>query len=227
MTVGKARRLAARSSLIVAALLLGGCSDWAQGVGETARRVMHPSPALPSPDEVLARPYFQMQVDQGRHSAVLVLGNVDGDREAWYSGDGVILFLRHGLLVKSWGMPATNFDGTALPADSPFLAGLERLTGPVTTTRQVDLSPGYRYGVKLVSRLSPGPLETVQVLGTPHRLRRVDEHVSAQAMDWQADNQYWVDPSDGLVWKTRQTLPGGATLTLTMLRPYRPEVTNP
>lgn len=115
MTVGMAARLAVRSSVLVAALLLGGCSDWAKSVAETARRVAHPSPALPSPEEVLARPYYQMQVDQGRHAAVLVLGNVDGDREAWYSGDGVILFLRHGLLVKSSGMRGANVEGTELP----------------------------------------------------------------------------------------------------------------
>ncbi|UGB38270.1 YjbF family lipoprotein [Frateuria soli] len=220
MIVGMAARLAVRSSVLVAALLLGGCSDWAKGVAETARRVAHPSPALPSPEEVLARPYYQMQVDQGRHAAVLVLGNVDGDREAWYSGDGVILFLRHGLLVKSSGMRGANVEGTGLPAGSPFLAGLQQLAVPASTTRRVDLSPGYRYGVRLHSRLSPGPLETVQILGEPHVLRRIDEHVDAPGMGWQADNRYWVDPADGRVRKTRQTLPGGATLTLTMLRPY-------
>lgn len=97
---------------------------------------------------------------------------------------------------------------------------MQQLSAPVSTTRRVDLSPGYRYGVRLHSRLSPGPLETVQILGEPHRLRRIDEHVDAPGMGWQADNRYWVDPADGRVRKTRQTLPGGATLTLTMLRPY-------
>lgn len=223
MNGGAAVRLAARSSLIVAALLLGGCSDWARGVAETARRVVHPSPELPTSAQVMARPYFQMQVDQGRHSAVLVLGNIDGEREAWYSHDGVILFLRHGVLVKSWGLAPGNLDATALPADSPFVTGLQRLTGTVSSTRRVDLSPGYRYGVSLVSELSPGPLESVQVLGQSHQLRRIDEHVRAVGLHWQADNRYWVDPADGLVWKTRQTLPTGTTLTLTMLRPYQPE----
>ncbi|MCX7515278.1 YjbF family lipoprotein [Frateuria hangzhouensis] len=227
MTVGSAMRLAARSGLIVAALLLGGCSDWARGVAETARRVAHPSPELPTREEVLARPYFQMRVDQGRHSAVLVLGNVDGDREAWYSGDGVIVFLRHGLLVKSSGMGWGDLVGTSLPAGSPFLAGLQRLEAPVVGARVVDLSPGYRYGVRVESRLSPGPMESVQILGEAHELRRIDEHVSAAGLDWQADNRYWVDPADGLVWKTRQTLPDGPTLTLTMLRPYQPEAETP
>jgi len=217
-----AMQRAARCSLVLAAaLLLGGCSDWAQGVAETARRVAHPSPPLPTPAQVLARPYFQLQVDQGRQSAVLVLGNVDGDREAWYSHDGVILFLRHGLLVKTFGLAQANLDATALPAGSPFLDGLQKLGAPITSARQVDLSPGYRYGVGMVSELVPGPLESVQILGQARQLRRIDEHLRAPALHWHADNRYWIDPADGLVWKTRQTLPTGTTLTLTMLRPYR------
>lgn len=220
---GGTARLAARCSLLLGAVLvLGGCSDWARGVAETARRVVHPSPALPSPEQVLARPYFQMQVDQGRHSAVLVLGNVDGDREAWYSHDGVILFLRHGLLVKSWGL-SVNIDGTALPDASPFLTGLQHVDGTVSVERRVDVSPGYRYGVAVESQLSAGPMETVAILGQAHQLRRIDEHLHAAGLDWQADNRYWVDPASGQVLKTRQTLPGGQTLTLTMLRPYQPD----
>lgn len=217
-----AMRRGARCSLVLAAaLLLGGCSDWARSVAETARRVAKPSPDLPTPAQVLARPYFQLQVDQGRQSVVLVLGNVDGDREAWYSHNGVILFVRHGVLVKTFGLAQANLDATALPAGSPFLDGLQKLTVPVTANRQVDLSPGYRYGVTLVSELVPGGLETVQILGQPRQLRRIDEHVHSGALHWHADNRYWVDPADGLVWKTRQTLPTGTTLTLTMLRPYR------
>jgi hypothetical protein len=175
---------------------------------------------VPTPAQVLAQPYFQMQVEQARHAAVLVLGNVDGGREAWYSSDGKILFLRHGVLVKTWGLPQ-NLDATELPPDSPFRRGLQHLAGAVSSQRQIDLSPGYRYGVTLDSKVSPGPLETVEVLGQPRQLRRIDEHLRADALHWQADNHYWIDPVDGFVWKSQQTVPGGLPLTLTQLRPYR------
>jgi hypothetical protein len=64
-------------------------------------------------------------------------------------------------------------------------------------------------------------METVDILGTPRPLLRIDEHVRSAALGFEADNRYWVDPADGFVWKSRQTIPGGLTLTLTELRAYR------
>lgn len=212
---------------VIAALawltLAAGCTPVARDALHTLRiAAIHPAPVVPTPAQVLARPYFQMQVEQARHTAVLVLGNIDGGRQAWYSSDGKILFLREGVLVKTSGLPQ-DLEATALPPDSPFLSGLQRLAGPIVSARRIDLSPGYRYGVAVASQLSPGPLETIDVLGQSHQVRRIDEHVRAESLDWQADNHYWVDPADGFIWKSQQSVPGDSPLILTMLRPYREE----
>jgi hypothetical protein len=207
--------------VVLAAMLLAACAVLPQTTADTVRLVFSGKPALGlSAADVAARPYYQLQVDSKHGEALLVLGNVDAGREAWYSAQDEIVFLQDGLLVKSWHL-GTDIDTTRLPADSPFRTGLQHVRAPVESQRMVDVSPGYRYGVMLDSRLVPAGIETVDILGTRHRLLRIDEHVRSAALGFEADNRYWVDPADGFVWKSRQTIPGGLTLTLTELRVYR------
>lgn len=178
-----------------------------------------PQAAAPTAAKVAALPYAQLGVTSKAGSAVLVLGYVDHDRLAWYSSNQEIVFTRHGVVVKTWNLHS-DILATRLPADSPFVTGLERLTAPVTTTRTLDLSD-YRYGVAATSELVPAGAQDVSILGKVHHLLRVDEHIRASSIGFAADNCYWVDPDSGFVWKSRQTLPGGQTLTLTVLKPYR------
>lgn len=214
--------------VLAAALLLpawlvagGGCTSLSGATADSVKFLVHghKSHVSPTAESVAAKPYYQLKVSSKAGSALLILGNIDHGREAWYSATGEILFLKHGVLMKTWAMEP-DIVATRLPADSPFRTGLQHLTAPVQSTRSLDL-PGYRYGVRVTATLTPVGTETVDILGTPHELLRVDEHLDAAGMDFRADNQYWVDPRDGFVWKSRQSIPGGLTLTLTELKPYR------
>ncbi|HET8553847.1 MAG TPA: YjbF family lipoprotein [Rhodanobacteraceae bacterium] len=214
-----------RTSLVclwlIAALAVGGCSTLSDASVDTLGLLVHgdKSNASPTATSVAAKPYYQLEVDSEAGTALLILGNLDHGREAWYDATGGILFLHHGVLVKTWHM-RPDIVGTRLSADSPFRTGLQHLQAPVKTTRSLDL-PGYRYGVTAVSTLTPAGMHDVTILGTSHRLLQIDEHIQAPSVGFAADNQYWVDPQDGFVWKSRQTIPGGLTLTLTELKPYR------
>ncbi len=215
------RRLACACLISGLVLAVAGCSTLSEASIASIGRLIHPptSSVNPTPASVAAKPYYQLEASSREGEALLILGNIDHGREAWYDAGNGILFLRHGVLTKSWNM-APDILATQLPADSPFRRGLQHLTAPVKTTRSMDL-PGYRYGVTATSTLTPAGIHEVTILGRTHRLMQVDEHIRAPAVDFVADNRYWVDPSDGFVWKSRQTIPGGLTLTLTELRPYR------
>lgn len=206
---------------LAAVLAASSCSTLSDASVDTLGLLVHgnKSNASPTPASVAAKPYYQLEVRSKAGTAVLILGNLDHGREAWYDATGGILFLRHGILVKTWRM-RPDIVTTRLPADSPFRTGLQHLQTPVQTTRSLDL-PGYRYGVTATSMLTPAGMHDVSILGTVHRLLRIDEHMSAPSVGFEADNRYWVDPTDGFVWKSRQTIPGGLTLTLTELKPYR------
>jgi hypothetical protein len=206
---------------LIALVLLAGCSTLQHGAIDAMKLAVDGKQDIAlTPERVAVIPYAQLHAETADGDAVLILGNVDDDRQAWYSATGEIVFLRDGVVTKTVGLSG-NIVATRFPAGDPFAAGLQHLHAPVTTAREFDLD-GYRYGVAAQAELVPGVIETVDILGAGHQLRRVDEHLSAPGIGFAADNVYWVDPVTGVVWKSRQAIPGGPVLTLTLLRPYLP-----
>lgn len=214
------RHAVALCLLLAAVAVVGGCSNVSNATRRSLGLLIHGagSHVAPTPASVAANPYAQIEVTSKDGTAVLVLGNIDHGRQAWYSADREIVFLRDGVLVKTWHL-RPDLVATHFPSDSPFLTGLQHLKKAVTTTRTLDL-PDYRYGVVATSHLVPAGLHEVAILGKVHHLLRVDETLRAPTIHFKANNTYWVDPATGLVWKSRQSIPGGLTLTLTQLKPY-------
>jgi len=214
-----------RSLLLVAwpllLLVLHGCSDLSRSSVDAMKLAVHRRPHVePTAAEVAAKPYFQLQVTSSVGSAVLILGNVDGSREAWYGTNQVAIFIAHGRVVKTIGL-SQNLDGVQLPADDPFARGLQTLGAPMNYRLSKDWSPGYRYGIPVDATLTPAGQEQISILGTTHQVLRVDEQLSAPALHYRAINHYWVDPQDGFIWKCEQQVAPGLTLQLVQLRPYR------
>jgi len=177
----------------------------------------------PTPSSVAAKPYFQLQATSPKGQAILILGSVEGDLQGWYGQGGEAVFLRRGVVVRTIGLPQ-NLDDTQWPSGNPFSAGLHTLNSPFEGIRIVDWSPGFRYGVTVRDRLVPAGMEDVTILGTVHRLRRIDEQVNAPSAGFAAVNHYWVDPADGFIWKSHQVVAQGFPLDFVQLRPYRDEV---
>jgi hypothetical protein len=200
---------------------LFGCTDLSRSSADAVKLVVHPhSDAPPDAATVAAKPYYQLEAIGPQGSAVLILGNIDGNRQAWYGAHQVVVFLEHGRVVKTAGL-SQNLDGMQLPANDPFVRGLQNLVAPLDYSRSEDWSPGYRYGVHVDAKLIPARREQLTILGTTHPVLRVDEQISAPAAHYRATNHYWVDPQDGFVWKSEQQVAPGLKLTLVQLRPYR------
>ncbi len=205
----------------LAALLSSGCTTVSLGSLDALKQAVdHRSAVHPTAASVAAQPYFQLQVSSHDGQAILILASVQGPWLGWYGPDGQAVFLRHGLLVKTLGL-AQNLDAVRLPQQDPFAAGLQHLQRPLTYTRVMDWSPGYRYGVQAQAQLSPKAMENVEILGTVHHLRRIDERLHSTEAGWDVVNRYWVDPADGFIWKSRQYAAPGLPLELIQLRPYR------
>jgi hypothetical protein len=201
-------------------LAFAGCSSVSRGSLESVRLAVQGKKVEPTAASVAAVPYFQLQANAPGGEAILILGNSDRGQLGWYGTAHDIVFTRDGLLVKTVGLPQ-NLDDSMFPSDNPFHAGLQQLHGPLEYTRRMDWSPGYRYGVLMQARLEPKALEDVEILGTVHRLRRIDERLSAPGLGIHMTNRYWVDPSDGFIWKSRQYVTPDFPLELIQLRPYR------
>ncbi|MGE7136672.1 YjbF family lipoprotein [Luteibacter sp. NPDC031894] len=199
---------------------LAACSSVSRGSLEAVRLAMRRESVHPTAASVAETPYFQLQANGPDGEAILVLARVENGVLGWYGTGHDIVFTRDGVVVKTVGLPQ-NLDGSAIQGTDPFRDGLQHLTGPLEYARRVDWSPGYRYGVVLKARLEPKALEDVEILGTVHHLRRIDEHVSAPALGLSLTNRYWIDPSDGFIWKSRQYVAPGLPLELIQLQPYR------
>lgn len=210
-----------RLAIVLAGLALAGCTAVSSSTADAVKLAIHQHRQhTPSPAEVATRPYYQLEASTPNGYAVLILGNLDGTREDWYGADGVVVFLEHGQVVRTAGLPQ-NLDGLQQAADNPFVRGLQHLTAPLEYTRHEDWSPGYRYGVPVHARLVPAGTTQLTILGQTRTVLRVDEQLDAPAAGWHATNHYWVDPADGFVWKSVQLVAPGLPITLVQLRPYR------
>lgn len=208
--------------LLLAAALLGasGCSSVKRNNLHAVFAAMHRPKVEPTAESVARVTHPQLLLEYAGGSAVLVLGNDDDGRQAWYSHDRKIVYLdEHGVLVGSHGFAtdAADIHGD----DATTLASAAQRHEPATLSHRYDWMPGYRYGALVTGQLQVVGDESVDILGTPHALLHVREHLVGAGV--KADNDYWLDPADGFVWKSRQLLAPGEMLAITQLKPYRPE----
>lgn len=203
-------------------LALAGCSDVSRSSLESIRQTWRGLPKMtPSAEEVQAKPFFQMRATTGSGDAILILGNLDGQRQLWYGKDGVLVVLEHGRVTQTVGL-IQNLDGSRTQsASDPFATGLHKLDAPATFERVDDWSPGYRYGIAVTSQLTPSGSTDIEILGTSHHVLLVTEDVTAKGAGYHTVNRYWVDPQDGFVWMSEQEILPGLKLKLVQLKPYR------
>lgn len=200
-------------------IMLAGCGEAPKSLVQTVRAgVLGGPPLATSPEDVAKRPLFQLLASNQHGNALLILGNVDGNREIWYGPRGTAAFLEEGRIVKTANLEG-DLEGSRIIGTDPFVAGLHRLETPVEFDSVDDWSPGYRYGSVVHNRLVPAGIETVNILGQPRRLRRVDEDRRSDDASWKATSHYWVDTETGFIWKSQQQLGPGLALELLQLKP--------
>lgn len=193
-----------------------------QGSVDTLRAAVTDPPSFTvTREEVMARPYYQLRLDTPWGSALMSLGRVEGSNEYWATSTGQVLVLRHGLVRRTVGFPQSLEAARFVDGADPFVTGLHRLEDGSQVYRELDWMPGYQYGVLVRSRFARGELETVDILGEPHTLLRIEEHLQAVRADFSAIHRYWVDPQHGFIFVSEQQPLPGLTLRITQLRPYR------
>lgn len=205
------------AALLLIALALPGCGVVGRTSIKTVQLAVQGTPDVqPSAADVAATPYPQIKVSGPNGGAVLVLGNIDDGRQAWYSSERSIVFLRDGLLVGTHG-GTPELQQMWIEGASPFLA-LHQLQGAVSVQRRYDLMPGYRYGIKVTGTLERMGIEPVDILGKVRTLVHVRETLRGD--QWKGENHYWVDSASGFIWKSQQTIAPGTRLEITHLKPY-------
>ncbi len=205
------------AALLLITLALTGCGVVGRTSIKTMQLAVQGTPDVqPSAAEVAAKPYPQIKVSGPNGGAVLVLGNIDAGRQAWYSSERSIVFLQDGLLVGTHG-GTPELQQMWIEGTNPFHA-LHTLQGTVTVQRRYDLMPGYRYGIPVTGTLERLGTEPVEILGKVRALVHVRE--TLRGTQWSGENHYWVDPASGFIWKSQQMIAPGTRLEITQLKPY-------
>lgn len=161
-----------------------------------------PSGPKIDPDYVKKLPYATMLAwFEGGPKALIVLGEVTGDRRfTWYS--------KERQSITTFGPFITAALGLDVELRGTLFSGGWR-TNPLELvgaklTRSLDIAAdGERVQVPLKSTFEAKDIETVEILGAKRELRRVVEKIRYGGRTRHL-NEYWVEPSTGRCWKSRQ-----------------------
>jgi len=172
-----------------------------------------------SRDAVTSLPYASVAAKIGKGPrSLLILWRRERDDLHWLSADNAALVTRGGRIVKTAGLPE-NIRDTVFTGPDPVATGLHENAHGLTATRALDLDPG-QYGLSIRSNFAVNGPRQVTITEIQFDTILVTERNIARTLNWSFNNQYWVDPADGFVWKSRQHIARGfPPVILEMLKP--------
>ena len=193
----------------MAAILAGGLVGCGGGLGAdvlAATQITlfgHPDATF-SRETVNNIPYASIAVKIGKGPrSLLILWRSEREEMHWLSADGAALVTRHGRVVRTAGLPATIRD-TVSSREDPLVTGLHQLGETGSWDRELDLDP--EGPVLLYSTFRVIGPRSIEISEINFDTILVEEHVETRGLNWSFTNRYWVDPADGFVWRSRQTI---------------------
>lgn len=198
-----------------------GCGAIGQSSVKAVRLAIQGAPDVRATSDIVAANRFpQIKVTGPSGGAILVLGNLDDGRQAWYSSERSIVFLRDGVIVATHG-GSPELRQMAIIGANPF-RDLRQFKPGTQVERRYDVMPGHRYSMRVTGTLQSQGRESVQILGRTRELLHVREQLRGDS--WKRDNHYWVDPANGFIWKSVQAIAPDTSLEIVQLKPYAPDL---
>ena len=208
---------------MAATCLLTACGTAYDSVWDTTKlAVLGPPSVTMSKDQVAQLRYASLyaRVGEGGY-AVLVLGEASDSLRKWYSADQRMLATDHGRLVRTLNFEHDLTHIEWLSAD-PVATGLQHVSADTVARRRIDWMPGYHSGLLVESRFRNQGLTHITIADTDHPVLHILEDIHIAQLDYQGQNEFWVDPASGFVWQSRQMIvPGGPMVEAQVLKPYR------
>ncbi len=155
-----------------------------------------------------------MRLGDGREAMVVLAGNSIGER-TWTSAIHIALTTENGRIVRTAGLEH-NLSGYQLVRLTNNADGLK------TRLWLADFADLGLYSISVLCRDRNAGPETITILGKAIHTERINESCASRGgnLDWSFHNTYWVDPKNGLAWRTIQNVhPGLDPIETEMLRP--------
>lgn len=218
----------ARRALAAAALLaLYGCGSASSGNTNYAQFYQLAKQSLSASfgkvrvtrDQAASIPYASMgyRQDDG-NQLLLVLATDSGGELLWTGPSHAVIVTRDGRIVRSVGL-GHDLAGLTM-RNGPVPAPSAAVLGAFTSTRLEDFPELGIYGAQVSCRARLVGQQKINILGQAVTTNRVEEACRSPQPDWSFVDTYWVDPDNGLVWRSLQHIhPKGGEIETEMFRP--------
>lgn len=157
-------------------------------------------------EQVDKLPYASMlgQIGKGPRS-LLILGKIEESKLHWFSADRASFITRNGRVIQTSGLPRTNLKKLdTINTTDPLTQIWKNNIHQTTWNYYVDLEPGNYFSQKIETVITKKGKSTIEVLGVQHETIHFIENSRAENLNWEFQNEYWIDPRDGHVWKSIQ-----------------------
>jgi hypothetical protein len=170
-------------------------------------------------DQAASIPYATVGFSlDGGNQQLLVLATDSGGEQLWTGPSHTVIVTRDGRIVRTIGLGHDLAGLTTRNAAAPPPSAAVR--GPFSTTRQEDFPELGLYGALVSCRAHLAGQQKIDILGQPLTTNRVDETCQSQRPEWSFVDSYWVDPNNGMVWRSRQHIhPKGGEIETEVFRP--------
>jgi hypothetical protein len=152
-------------------------------------------------------PYASMRMKIGKGGAgFLILKEKNANINSWVSSDEITFNIKHGRIVETYGLfnDLNYYYGS--DKDLSFSSLLKKNIPLKKSIRTISLSNPEVRGLIIEVSTEVKGLERVTILNKSYDLILIEETIINSYIKWVSVNQYWVDPSDGFVWKSNQKI---------------------
>lgn len=151
-------------------------------------------------------PYAAISAKIGKGPrGLLILWRTENNAQLWLSVDNVIIITKNGRVVKTAGLPEqmvntyhTNYD--------PVELGMHKTENLNNYVREVDFKEtnGSPKTLKILSEFEIIGPKVINIVEIDFNTILIKETCNVQNINWKFENYYWVDPIDGIIWKSIQ-----------------------
>ncbi|MGF1680366.1 YjbF family lipoprotein [Photobacterium minamisatsumaniensis] len=221
--------------------LLLGCSQKFNDVNDTMKLALFGEPdAIMTGDDIQNLPYASIyaQIDDGPQAFMVLalaenkprFGSEAANDNAvitpplqlkWLSADKGMLTTEYGRLVKTLNIPQGNLIASTSEQIDPIRLGLHKTSTPLVWQRTIDWQPNYHFGYELNSQFTLQGEQVILISERPVTALHFVESVFVSKTDIRYDNDFWIDPQNGNVLKSRQKIaPNLPYIDITLLKPF-------
>lgn len=171
-------------------------------------------------EQAAAIPYASIgfRVGSGGES-IFVLASSNGRDQLWTSSERIAVTTRGGRIVSTAGLQ-WNLSGCQLLQSDPIADGTTRAAPLEPVSRLVDFKDAQRFSMRITGRFEELGSESIEILGTKIDTIVLTESCVCKDLDWEFQNQFWLDRETNFVWRSRQVIhPNLPAITLSVFRP--------